>query len=134
MEASAARIGPRASVLGSDTPSAEVRLDYDARAFVVAVAGECETSEDLFDARLESSPFTTLAADFFIAEQSQSSPVRIATAVTPYGLQSGASPVTISGAEFGGPFEIGSAAAASFTVDTESQIDAIAQPGSGFVF
>jgi hypothetical protein len=32
-------VGPEGSILGSDTPSTEVQLDYDGRAFVAALAG-----------------------------------------------------------------------------------------------
>jgi hypothetical protein len=130
-------VGPGASVLGSGTPSAEVRLDYDGRAFVVALAGECATSGELFSARLEDSPFTTLTGQFSIEEQSQSSPGPSVTAVAPDdGPQSGGSPVTITGANFDGATRVqfGNAEATSFKVDTDSQIEAIAPLGMGAVF
>jgi IPT/TIG domain len=130
-------VGPGASVLGSGTASAEVQLDYDGRAFVAALAGECATSEDLFSARLEGSPYTTLTTQFFIAEQPQGSPAPRVTAVAPDdGPQSGGSPVTITGANFGGATRVqfGNAEATGFKLDTESRIEADAPPGTGAVF
>jgi hypothetical protein len=58
------------------------------------------------------------------------------TAVTPDdGPESGGSPVIITGANFGGATRVQfeNAEATSFKVDTESQIEAIAPPGTGYV-
>jgi hypothetical protein len=130
-------VGPGGSVLGSGTPSTEVQLDYDGRAFVAALAGECATSEDLFVAKLESSPFTSLTTQFLVEEQPSSSLGPRVTAVTPDdGPQSGESPITITGTKFGGATSVrfGSAEATSFKVDSESQIEAVAPPGMGTVY
>src|ERR1700689_1087185 len=130
-------VGPGASVLGSGTPSAEVQLDYDGRGFVAALAGECATNEDLFSVKLESSPFTSLTPQFSIAEPPQSSPGPRVTAVAPDdGPQSGGSPVTITGANFGSATRVqfGSAEGTSFKLNSDSQIEAIAPLGTGIVF
>jgi IPT/TIG domain len=129
-------VGPGASVVGTGTPSTEVQLDYDGRAFVVALAGECGTSEDLFAAHLEASPYTTTTADFVVEEQPPSSPGPRVTEVTPdEGPQSGGSMVTISGSHLGGATRVlfGKAEATSFKVAGESQVEAVVPPGSGDV-
>ncbi len=129
-------VGPGGSVLGSDTPGTEVQLDYDGRAFVVALAGECATRQDLFTSHLEASPFTTSTTSFFVQEQSPSSPVPKVTEVTPdEGPDSGGSTVTVTGSHFDGAtrVQVGSIEATSFAEDSESQIEAVVPPGSGDV-
>ena len=129
-------VGPGGSVLGSGVASSEVQLDYEGRAWVAALAGECAAGESLISAKLEASPFSTVTSGFDIEEQPSTSPVPRVTTVTPdEGPDSGGSTVTITGSHLKGATRVrfGTAEAPGFTVDGESQIEAVVPPGSGSV-
>jgi hypothetical protein len=130
-------IGPEATVLGSDTPSTTVQLDYDGRAFAAVVAENCgATPASLFYGELESGEHPTVSTHFVVEEAPPSSPGPRVAAVTPdIGPESGGTAVTITGTKFDGATKVrfGNTEAARFKVGSESSIEAIAPPGKGDV-
>ena len=125
------RVGPGKRCSEQRSPT-----DYEGRAWVAALAGECAAGRSLLPAKLEASPFSTVTSGFDIEEQPSTSPVPRVTTVTPdEGPDSGGSTVTITGSHLEGATRVrfGTAEAPGFTVDGESQIEAVVPPGSGSV-
>jgi hypothetical protein len=129
-------VGPE-GVLATGTPDAEVRLDYDGRTFVAALAGGCASARVQFVAELLAAPFTTEAASFFIEEAPEDAPVPKVTAVKPdEGPESGGSTVMLTGVHLAGTkrVDFGTSVAKSFKIKSESSIEAVAPAGHGYVY
>src|SRR5205085_7338854 len=105
--------------------------------FVAALAGGCATARTIFQAELVAAPFTTLTSAFAIEEAPEEAPVPKVSAVTPaQGPTSGGSSVVITGVHLGGAKRVkfGALAARSFTVESESSIEAVTPRGEGTVY